>query len=718
MAFNQDIIAQLKEQETTLTGTVDPTSVTPEFIGQIYINTTADTVWVAKSLVIGDFIEAGSGSSGTIDIQKDDASVNANTSALNFEGSGVDSVVDDGGGKTTINISGGAGIVGGDEYIDRGDPAVADFSIGDLTLNNAFHELDLSSIVPSDAAGKRVHLRVTMSNSTIGKNVIFRELGNTNTENAEHLAVEIANIYITRDWWVPMDAARKIEYVAESGGWTVFNVTVRGWEREATIDTLVRGDEYVDRGDPVTYDFTTGDLTQDGAWHDLDLSSLLPIESTGQLVLLKMTFSASSGAIYMEVREKGKTNSGNSAYIRQNNSGDFWVKCDDNRKMEYAIYGGAASFVGIGVRGWMKTSDGGAVAGTKYQTRGNLSGWDISSFTKDGNWHNLDLSSIVPESAANQLLHIRMQGNDNSVGTAWSLSHPDELSGINNARLYTIAANTAQSMDAWVRCNNLRQIAYNVPSGYDNLVIAIRGWMQPIDKGQAIQPTYGAPVVHMEWKDVNTITVKAGRYFVDGGWYELESDLDWTWAASGQNFGVDTGGGEANGWWYLYMFLYGDRPAVVASQTAPTAAYNTDLSGTTYDKNIYLGAYQNKAGSILKFMQRSGTFRYLEETTMLSNNTTSFVAKTLEIPDTAVETIGKLRYTFPGGGVEGYAVYSHDGVMENAVTYNFDSGQGGDINYFEAPVSVTQTGYIKMVLGNATNAVQLWIMGWKDKFLT
>lgn len=679
MAYNQDIIKQLIVQETTLTGTVDPVSVIPEFIGQLYINTSANTIWVAKSTTVGDFIEAGSGVTG----------------------------------------------VGGDKYIYRGDPSGWDFTNGDFIKDATYRDLDLSSILPPEAAGKLVHLVVQINTTVAGGATYLRPKGQINGYNVAGISSAEANKIHTEDVFVQCDENRVIQYYITTGyTWNNLDVLVRGWFEEELVDTLVRGDEYVDRGDPASFDFAVGDFTTDNTWHDLDLSSIVPTEGANQLVHLLVAISddVSGGAI--QFRKKDNSNTVNVAACTLPTANttyyyDLWVRMDDNRIVEYK--GSNSTFVtlNVAVRGWMKTSDGGAIAGTKYVDRGELSGWDVSSWTMDGNWHNLDLSSILPESAANQLVHIRMQGSDNSTTTAVSLAHPDALSGWNVARMYTRVASETQSQDVFVKCNNNREIAYNIPSGYDSFVIAIRGWMQPIDKGQAIQPTYGAPVVHMEWKDINTITVKAGRYFVDGGWYELESDLDWTWSAGGQNFGVDTGGGEANGWWYLYMFLYGDRPAVVASQIPPTGAYDTDLSGTTYDKNLYLGAYYNDVGSIREFYQSGREFFYSKAQDSVTTTSNTFQAKTIGVPVSADQVLGLIHLQTSGGSPAGNAFYSPNGVGADVYVgpRNSEDSTAGHYSQFYAPIVTPQTGYIRNGTNSGLNTAQMWTLGWKDKFV-
>lgn len=53
---------------SVITGTVDPTTVTPNFIGQLYLNTVSDTLFFAKSLTIGDYEEVGDLTKGIYDL--------------------------------------------------------------------------------------------------------------------------------------------------------------------------------------------------------------------------------------------------------------------------------------------------------------------------------------------------------------------------------------------------------------------------------------------------------------------------------------------------------------------------------------------------------------------------------------------------------------------------------------------------------------------------
>lgn len=103
------------------------------------------------------------------------------------------------------------------KYVDRGDPAEVDFTQADLTLDDAWHELDLSAIVPAAGANHLVHLKAL---ATI--TIAFREVGNINTIN---VTPEATGMHA--DSWVMLDANRKIEYMTSAG--MIGTLTVRGW---------------------------------------------------------------------------------------------------------------------------------------------------------------------------------------------------------------------------------------------------------------------------------------------------------------------------------------------------------------------------------------------------------------------------------------------------------------------------------------------------------
>lgn len=90
-----------------------------------------------------------------------------------------------------------------------------------------------------------------------------------------------------------------------------------------------------DRGDPSSIDFNT--LTDDGAWHDLDLSAIVPVGY--RMVLLRFIGGSTRSGAQFYVRKNGATNNINADSVETNGVEaircSFLVACDANRVIEY-----------------------------------------------------------------------------------------------------------------------------------------------------------------------------------------------------------------------------------------------------------------------------------------------------------------------------------------------------------------------------------------------
>ncbi len=69
------------------------------------------------------------------------------------------------------------------------------------------------------------------------------------------------------------------------------------------LKILNTGDIFTDRGNVASADFSAGDLTKDGAWHDLDLSGIIPAGT--KLVMLRVQIIALATVGVMKVKTKG-----------------------------------------------------------------------------------------------------------------------------------------------------------------------------------------------------------------------------------------------------------------------------------------------------------------------------------------------------------------------------------------------------------------------------
>lgn len=115
-------------------------------------------------------------------------------------------------------------------FHDRGDPSSVDFAIGVLTVDAAFHDLDLSAIVPDGTTA--VLLNVQVTSSAAGGVMDFRKKGNSNSINIGRVITQVGSVLNSVDIVVPCSTARVIEYKVSGGvSWTPINITVKGYWR-------------------------------------------------------------------------------------------------------------------------------------------------------------------------------------------------------------------------------------------------------------------------------------------------------------------------------------------------------------------------------------------------------------------------------------------------------------------------------------------------------
>lgn len=118
----------------------------------------------------------------------------------------------------------GAG--GGQRFYDRGDPAGIDWTHADLTMDDTWRDLDLSSVVPAGAS--LVLFVVVLSDNDLGAIFGMRKNGCTNDYNRTSVRSTVVNQAIYCNMLVACDSARIIEYKA-TVSLTRLELTVAGW---------------------------------------------------------------------------------------------------------------------------------------------------------------------------------------------------------------------------------------------------------------------------------------------------------------------------------------------------------------------------------------------------------------------------------------------------------------------------------------------------------
>jgi len=128
----------------------------------------------------------------------------------------------------------------GDVLVDRGDPASYDFTVGDFTCDDNWHDLDLSSIIPSGAAC--VKIKIAIMDDEVSSSVAFRKNGNSNGIATFSTTTQTANRSLFGQGWVACDSNRVIEYKASNLEFTAINLVVTGWIMPGDVNDALKTD--------------------------------------------------------------------------------------------------------------------------------------------------------------------------------------------------------------------------------------------------------------------------------------------------------------------------------------------------------------------------------------------------------------------------------------------------------------------------------------------
>lgn len=117
--------------------------------------------------------------------------------------------------------------------------------------------------------------------------------------------------------------------------------------------------EWYNRGDEDVEDWLVGDLVKDGNWHDLDLTSIIPIGAS--LVLIKIKASHTISTQVIAFRTKGVINDNAVQYRYTHETAavfiydDLMLQPDSNGIIQYK-FGSAETWIVLSLRimGWLK----------------------------------------------------------------------------------------------------------------------------------------------------------------------------------------------------------------------------------------------------------------------------------------------------------------------------------------------------------------------------
>lgn len=128
------------------------------------------------------------------------------------------------GGSDQIDLT---GLTRSPVFVDRGDPAAYDYTLTNFTQDNAYHDLDLSAIIPAGAIAVLIIIEYYLS--TLGYLINFRKNGNANERNIAQIRPTVQDVWSSQQIIVSLDANRIIEYKITGDAFGGLNATISGW---------------------------------------------------------------------------------------------------------------------------------------------------------------------------------------------------------------------------------------------------------------------------------------------------------------------------------------------------------------------------------------------------------------------------------------------------------------------------------------------------------
>jgi len=112
---------------------------------------------------------------------------------------------------------------------------------------------------------------------------------------------------------------------------------------------------FVDRGDPLGWDFATGSFTTDDTWRDLDLSSIVP--KNAKAVLLRILLRDDVIGSTIQLRKKGNSNDTNVVWFAEPYTDTYFstdaiCPISDNQKLQYKATNTTFTDLFLSIKGW------------------------------------------------------------------------------------------------------------------------------------------------------------------------------------------------------------------------------------------------------------------------------------------------------------------------------------------------------------------------------
>jgi len=112
-------------------------------------------------------------------------------------------------------------------FVDRGDNTSYDFMSGDFIKDNAWHEFDVSGIVPANA--KAVLFATMVLCTATMKSFAIKKADNHYNINKSFVFSTVAGVLQSADWVCPIGPDGKLKYFVSPATWSTINLTIKGW---------------------------------------------------------------------------------------------------------------------------------------------------------------------------------------------------------------------------------------------------------------------------------------------------------------------------------------------------------------------------------------------------------------------------------------------------------------------------------------------------------
>ena len=114
----------------------------------------------------------------------------------------------------------------GHRFYGRGGIAAV-FSLASLTTDGAYHDLDLSLIIPNGTVA--VLLRVALIDDAAGSYILFRKEGDANVDRVMVVRSQVANVWNEGDGIMPIGESKKLQYATSNLTFSDMLIVVKGW---------------------------------------------------------------------------------------------------------------------------------------------------------------------------------------------------------------------------------------------------------------------------------------------------------------------------------------------------------------------------------------------------------------------------------------------------------------------------------------------------------